>query len=1237
LEYYANLNPNIGFTWPTAGPGDNEGANLNAMMNWFIFGNESIVSPPYPPGGDDPNIPSESDRVNLVAGTAGTAAANWATGKIQRGALDPVSGGFSSNAWQAAREAFAVTPNLVGTDGLSWGAWLPGPTPTGSQCGGSGPPEVTYVFTNINTHATASYSSCGYYLGYTDFTFILVPVGGGSPIVYDTNEWVEGPYTGVANLTKAVGRQVGRFIASFIKDFRGMPPLSPTIPTDQTKVFDWEDFLNSQYLLAPHWAHTVSSVLTAVYPNYQSTGPQGVDASMVLTNTASAGTTSYTLHSGFCLAMVFITGSGLGANQAVAFNLMNGVSLIQAVAVVADGSGNIAGVMVRIPSAPAAPVLGIVVATAIGSGAMVNVECAELMVYKPWEVDAYALLRIASSRPSGPPGGDLDGSGLETADASGIATSYFNNGCILGQGLIDEVSQGTVNTNGVYESWRDLTRCVRCATRSLLVGYEFDGTNSILWFKRFALGDSMADVFDGIGPSLSAVTYIRPGITYVATGGTVIYPPIGQPGSASHTSGTEFAGVFGQTAIDGTSTGQAFETEGIIRGDWGNGTTVNDAPINGRTNQWLMFPQFSPYNWSNSQAYDQPFFDGYPMPERCFMYAQQAGTGSISPAMASQLDQPDFQAVTPLIFPEAPTSMRYADGANLGYALNHQNSAQLAQYQSCQIYEPPAQMTSCVNDPVATAAAGMPVVKCTFKGRLRAAVAGEYSAVAACADGSPSALAPATVPAGFAWDVSAWTGAASLTNLQTEASAYRTVENGIREYIVWLATGSSGGGIGNTGDCTRAIGDDYAASQGVTESNNMGVNGGCFAHFYFVKEIPLVYEDGNDLQNPTDAPITADDPMQCDLYIRALCEGFVDGLTTATLVCGNEVPQLYCYTFENLCNQAFGLTSFGSASAAKRPDKPIGHGPMPGTIMSGGGSCGSEMFNRFAAAVNFLTMAPVYLPHGIQCQTVDYSAFAPLSPAWYGGASAYGAADGSCAGLSSTPQEIGYVAINAAQPAAAPPAPDPSAWATCNSFLQASSGSGIATGCYDSSGNPVGVGDPGHWEIVSNPQVTYYQLGLADPCAYYAIPSSWRDMVGTTSYGWFAQITVYQSVGTLLQVYSPAETMSTCGTPPSLNLPWNGTSGWTGAIPYGADPPSTNNPVKIVADNLTYCIQLPASGVLDAMNPPAGPAPGPSDFLLVLPTAGAGVCAVESENTVTANIIGGTSLGGTAFLNVPLV
>src|ERR1044072_2763970 len=93
---YQHLDPehHEGTTWPVAGPGEPEGANLANPMNQFVFG-------------VDPALDAEDVRLNfglpfLVTPTP-TLEQVWELGKAQRGAYDPVTTGQNTPAWDAAR------------------------------------------------------------------------------------------------------------------------------------------------------------------------------------------------------------------------------------------------------------------------------------------------------------------------------------------------------------------------------------------------------------------------------------------------------------------------------------------------------------------------------------------------------------------------------------------------------------------------------------------------------------------------------------------------------------------------------------------------------------------------------------------------------------------------------------------------------------------------------------------------------------------------------------------------------------------------------------------------------------------------------------------------------------------------------------------------------------------------------------------------------------------------------
>jgi hypothetical protein len=186
------------------------------------------------------------------------------------------------------------------------------------------------------------------------------------------------------------------------------------------------------------------------------------------------------------------------------------------------------------------------------------------------------------------------------------------------------------------------------------------------------------------------------------------------------------------------------------------------------------------------------------------------------------------------------------------------------------------------------------------------------------------------------------------------AEPYRTVENGLREYLVWKAYGIN---------CSVKIGDAAAESQIWFSATDP--YGACFPHFFFTHLIPLPFEDTPDndtVQNTADTLITMDVMEQCELYLRAVCEGYIDGRTSQNYACATGISALYDYTLENLCFEAFGGRSITMLPESLREDKPIAYGILPNTGFY------AEVFNQYVSAVNLLTQVRLMLPAQLECR-----------------------------------------------------------------------------------------------------------------------------------------------------------------------------------------------------------------------------------------------------------------------------
>jgi len=135
----------------------------------------------------------------------------------------------------------------------------------------------------------------------------------------------------------------------------------------------------------------------------------------------------------------------------------------------------------------------------IGAGGYALIQLAELLQYKPAIADAYAVLRLGSTR-----GGDWTGkaSGLDTYGkydghvARAIWQDYRKFGCIVNQfgsgGLpiqYDELGSAPISSNPIHEAARlQFLENVRLATRNSLMKYEVITENgvqkSVLYYRR---------------------------------------------------------------------------------------------------------------------------------------------------------------------------------------------------------------------------------------------------------------------------------------------------------------------------------------------------------------------------------------------------------------------------------------------------------------------------------------------------------------------------------------------------------------------------------------------------------------------------------------------------------------------------------------------------------------------------------------------------------------------------------
>ena len=394
--------------------------------------------------------------------------------------------------------------------------------------------------------------------------------------------------------------------------------------------------------------------------------------------------------------------------------------------------------------------------------------------------------------------------------------------------------------------------------------------------------------------------------------------------------------AYGSSLMDAFD-GIAPTEEEIAKNVQANGIRAK-APAKGWSNEWLMGVDFKVSSaFSNNTSIWRPevYADYWSLNNRCIFHAQELGNVTnqrIRTHVAYGLTTANGNTLA-----EAPSSFNYAkkDSGNLnekdclGDAACEAN--RLKFYKSCRIYEPWPEIESVVKN-------GTDEVKVTFKTRLRSTV-GEVN-------GATSGNIPRILNAG------------DLTALAAEP--FRTDENGIREYLF------SQGAVNNvTHNCNMTQAGNKAINQ--TGVGLGGVYGSCYPDFLFVKLIEKPYTDepfDNNDQDSEDTPVDFLRETQKEIYLRAICEGFVDGGTTATINClGGATGGLYAYTYETLNYEAHGKAWPTLLNSVDRPDSPRGFWPMPNTIMR------AERFNQFSAAINLLTKVPLMMPMVVQYRT----------------------------------------------------------------------------------------------------------------------------------------------------------------------------------------------------------------------------------------------------------------------------
>lgn len=910
FNFYQMLEPEDA-EWPTAGPDDPEGANVANHMCAFVCGSAAL------------SLAAERVRLEAVPATlppraedyAFTLADYWELAKAQRGAFDPVSGAGSSPMTTLGTSYGYIRSSLVSPHGNSYGGYFPRPEDA-EGCAAIDdytPPNWQIYFTNLETGEVRTYpGTCPEdmthvaWVSYTPFAYVVF-LNDGSVDYLPKSEWIEGPYTQEATLSKASANAISRAVAEYAAGYRGDAEQRRRPDLGQRNAFRTQEFLANQYALAPQIGAIYGDSIVPLYPRFEARGTDTLEhAAGALPCTF--GGMEYGFPAGTKATHLLVAAVGLAAGG-VTLDICDGAEIIASVTLTPNGAGEFCDI-VRLSPARHFGALRLVAQgdfRLVDAAGFVMVETTCLLDYTPQLYDLYAYLRRSTYR-----GGDgLDGRGVDESQANVIYANYARYGAAIPNVEIAPGLSATLNRNAVFDAARELSKCVRILPRHQLVGYGVEDGVSVVYLRRWAFGMSHGipiDLLKGIGPTAAGVASgdLQRGREYEVASGEITY------GTSVYHAGQTF-----------TATAATFSGTGTVR----EANGIHAAFPGGFSNGWTFsVPSLKPYYWSPSSIWKpESYADSSPFIDRCTMDSPETAYDNAVLLHVAYGERPTYFSETPSGFRYMPTPLSsFGDYANQGASVNFMKS--------CRVYEPPLRVLAATIDDEWTAARGEQIVKLVLSGRVH----------------HHTTLAPASIdPDPANWD------ATNLTDLAAEVAEFRTVENGLREYLAYDQRGRN---------ASNAGAGDAAMNSALPTSGD--VFGSALPALLLVQDIPEPYLDGNATVQPSlDAPALSEYLRRCELYLRAGCEGFVDGRETASQVCDHGTTTVYDYTFENLIFDAVGNRHVPLLPASVVASNPQGHGPLPMTVMY------ASTFATLAAAVNRLTRARLMLPARLQYQT----------------------------------------------------------------------------------------------------------------------------------------------------------------------------------------------------------------------------------------------------------------------------
>jgi hypothetical protein len=1031
-NFYQMLRPRDA-AWPDSGPGDAEGTNVANPMVAYLQGAEAI-------GLDSERRRLASIPTGFLDDVPLTAWRLWQLGGAQAGAYEISSGLIASPAIDISRTYAWVRTALTSPHGNAFGGWLPHPEILG-VCADELTLSQVYKFTNLKTNEVRTYGTCPENsgdiagIGYSPFAY-YVYLNSGALVYLPKAEWIEGPYTQEPRLQKTQSQALGRVLNAFAGEVRG---------TEEQRAESWmgeafalQEFLTRQYALAPQVGVAIGeTAVQGIYATWYTDAPVTAPRGLVPFANGYPGVRPGNVCHGWACKV-----DGLQAPTVLRL-LRDGVEAGR-ITLTPEG-GHAEGIQIfETALDPGSLTVDLPNGMRLDPGGELIVEASERLAYKPELHDWALVTRLATYDGSFT---SPDGLGFECSEARKISDNLFQYGVVVPLGLSEATIpvgiEPPINQNAIFDSARRFSQHCRIVPRWNLLGYAVVGGKSVLYLDRYARGMSNAvpiDLLEGIAPARLAIEpgQIVWGRRYRVASGRIRYQ--GQEYGA----GAEFTGQEGVAEFE--SFGAVVrETEGIRR----------TAEPQGFTNRWCLHATLKPYaNAAESFWKPEAFADQFsPFLDRCHVDSPEI---QVDDALKAH-----FTFGQDTIFgTESLPGQRYVKIGPNGFGFTHANRVNCAEddpdcitareyfYRSCRIYEPPVEIESTELVDLG----GNEAIKVTLTRRLHHC----------------EGIAPSSISADFGtWDIDA------LRNDEP----YRTLENGLREYLVYQNVGTN---------ASHKIG-DWAQNSGLAFGTDVPF-GSCFPTLFFVQLIPEPYLDGNDDQDEHDSPIYHDQLRQAELYLRAACEGFVDGVTTANLACAGSTIGAFDFTYENLCFAANGNRWIPWQPLAVRPDNPQGFGPVPNTDLS------AEVYNSMAAAWNLLTIARVYLPAQLEARTHEGTANGAVS------------AVDECSTPVECPQGGSFFASGITGLSASP--------TTVSDWFPGTGASGANRG-YFMTGNCVGT----LWEVAAGVVELELRWAPLDPDAVYALPIGIRGYLDTDA---VVAMSVENNVVTSRLTYTPA-------------------------------------------------------------------------------------------------------------------